>query len=219
MFRQLYNVIRAQLWQRLDLVLEHVALQQQLRVLQRLGRPPRFSDGDRLFWVLLSRTWDGWREALVVVQPQTVNGWRRRPWRYWLQRRDRRPPGRPPIDTDIQALIRCMRRENFLWGAPRIHGELLKLGIQVAESTVAKYMGRRIGTPSPTWRAFLRNEAHALSLQAEFRLPESLENALRQVARLPRRLVAPTQTPIPVGPASCDSALLPNQTSDPYESI
>lgn len=117
---------------RLDLMLEVAALRHQIAVMERSINRPRFSTADRLFWVVLSRCWSRWPEALEIIEPETVLRWRRagrRPrWR-WLW--PRRRLGRPPIDRDTRQLIRRMSLDNFLWGAPRIHGELRMLGIEV----------------------------------------------------------------------------------------
>jgi putative transposase len=109
------------------LVLEMVALRHQIAVLKRSGtRRPCFRFRDRLFWILLARWWPGWRDSLVIVQPATVLRWHREGWAgLWRYRsRGRWRGGRPRISREIRQLIVCMARENFLWGAPRIHGEL-----------------------------------------------------------------------------------------------
>jgi len=142
---------------RAALQLEVLALRHQLQVLQRT-RPPRVRLGqmDRWLWVMLSRIWTGWRTALVIVKPETVIAWHRRGFRLWWTWKSRRT-GRPAVPTDVRALIRTIAQTNPLWGAPRIHGELLKLGIDVSQATVAKYMRHRRSPPSQTWRTFLRN--------------------------------------------------------------
>jgi len=103
---------------------------------------------DRLLWVLLYRFWSGWRRCLQMVQPDTVLRWHRRAFAWHWTRKSRRRPGRPEVAANIRDLIRRMRLANPLWGAPRIHGELLKLGIAVAQSTVAKYLPRSRKPPS-----------------------------------------------------------------------
>ena len=126
-----------------ELVLENIALRQQLRALQRTVRRPRLRTRDRVFWVLLSTTWRDWRRALVFVQPDTVvrwhHDWLRRRW----TRRSRRRDGRPTIDHEIRTLVREMAAANPLWGAPRIHGEIGKLGLDVSERTVSRLLARR----------------------------------------------------------------------------
>ncbi len=113
---------------------------------------------DRLFWVGLARVWTGWRQALIIVSPDTVLRWQRRRFREYWARLSRRPTGgRPPFNAEIADLVRRMAAANPLWGAPRIHGELLKLGIDVAERTVSRLMPKRRPEPSQTWRTFLAN--------------------------------------------------------------
>jgi hypothetical protein len=142
---------------------ECVALQHQLAVLRRSGtRRPRFRSIDRLFWVFMSWWWPAWRDALKVIQPETVLRWRRHGitliWKY--RSRGRWRGGRPRIALETRQLIREMARANFLWGAPRIHGELLKLGITVSQATVSRYMPpSRKGRRSQAWRTFIRNHA------------------------------------------------------------
>jgi hypothetical protein len=139
---------------RRDLLLESLALRHQLSVLTRSNR--RFRPSDRLLWLLLRWLWPRWREALVLVQPATVDRWHREGFRRCWRRRSRRP-GRPRIESPCRDLIRRLAAENCLWGAPRIHGELLKLGIAVSERTVSRYLRDRPTTRSQTWRTFLAN--------------------------------------------------------------
>jgi hypothetical protein len=111
----------------------------------------------------LSTFWSRWPEALEIVQADTVLRWRRQGFRHYLLGKNRRRrPGRPAIESEIQSLIRRMSRQNWLWGGPRIHGELLKPGIDVWQTMVAKYMDRRVGPPSQHWNTFLRNRAREL---------------------------------------------------------
>jgi hypothetical protein len=141
------------------LELEIVALRHQIGVLQRAAKKrPKLTPADRVFWAVLSRVWRGWRTALVIVKPETVIGWHRQGFRlFWTWRVRRRRPGRPSVSREIRDLIRRMSRENPLWGAPHIHGELLKLGINLGETSVSKYMVRHRKPPSQTWRTFLDN--------------------------------------------------------------
>ena len=154
----LYNVI-ATFRSRAALQLEILALQQQLAVLQHTGpRRPRLQPADRLFWVCLSRLWSGWRNPLVIVKADTVVGWSRTGFRlFWTWKSRRGRIGRPAVSKDIRDLTRQMCLANPLWGVPRTHGELLKLGITVSQPTVAKYMVRHPKPPSQTWRTFLDN--------------------------------------------------------------
>ncbi len=144
---------------RASLELELVALRHQVTVLrrQRPGRPKLFSM-DRLLWVWLYRLWPQALHAIVLVKPATVVEWHRKGFRlYWRWKSQSCNPGRPKASTEIRDLIRRMSMANTLWGAPRVHGELLKLGIVVSQATVGRYMPWRPKVPSPTWRSFLRN--------------------------------------------------------------
>jgi putative transposase len=148
---------------RASLELKLIALQHQLAVLrrQRPGRP-QLSSLDRLLWVWLYRIWPQVIDAMILVKPATVVQWHRKGFRlHWGWRSRRR--GRPKIGTEIRALIRRMSRANPLWGAPRIHGELLKLGIKISQATVGRWMPWRPRVPSPTWRSFLRNHVPDLA--------------------------------------------------------
>jgi len=137
---------------------EILALRHQLAVYQRTDARPRLTHADRLLWVWLSRVWAEWQDALVFVKPETVIAWRRRKFcQYWTRLSRSGKPGRPSVPREIRDLIRRMSTANPLWGAPRIVGELAKIGIDLPRSTVAKYMVRRRRPPSATWRAFLRN--------------------------------------------------------------
>jgi hypothetical protein len=138
---------------------ENLALRHQIGVLRRCARKrPKLTPLDRLLWVWLSRVWSDWRTALAIVQPETVIAWHRRGFRlFWAWKIRRGQPGRPTLPREVRDLIRRMCRENPGWGAPRIHGELLKLGIDIGESSVSKYMVRCRKPPSQTWRTFLDN--------------------------------------------------------------
>jgi hypothetical protein len=146
--------------ERWHLSLENLALRHQLDVLKRSMKRPRFDPTDRCVWLLLSCLWSRWPHAVEIMQADTVRRWRRQGLRHHVRwRRGRKRPGRPPIPAETRTLIRAMSRENRLWGAPRLHGELLKRGITVSRTTVAKYMARRPRPPSPTWRTFWRMHA------------------------------------------------------------
>ena len=134
---------------------------------------------DRLFWVLLSRLWPAWRATLVIVRPETVITWHRKGFRlFWTWKSRRRRGGRAPVPREVRDIIRRMSRENPLWGAPRIHGELLKLGIEVSEATVSKYIERHRKPPSQTWRTFLRNHVGCLASIDFFVVPTATFNLL-----------------------------------------
>lgn len=154
--RILTGTLRSLVKRHRDLALENLALRQQLAVLKHAHPRPQLSDADRVFGVLLSKIWAGWRSTLHVVQRETVVRWHRQGFRYYWRWKSK-ACGRPTINPEIIHLIRRMCRANPLWGAPRIHGELLKLGIEISETTVAKYMLKRHGPPSQAWRTFLDN--------------------------------------------------------------
>ena len=119
---------------------------------------------DRLFWILFLAPVAQWRDCLIIVQPETVLHWQPWCWSNWLWRyraRGRWRGGRPRVSSEIRHLIAQMARENFLWGAPRIHGELLMLGFNVSQATISRYMPARSRRPGQSWRTFLRNQAMA----------------------------------------------------------
>src|SRR5882762_1920460 len=149
---------------RASMQLEILALRHQLVVLQRrTNKRASLRTADRLLWVVLSRLWAQWRTALQIVKPATVIAWQRKGFRlYWRWKSRRGKSGRPCVSREIRELIRQMSTANPLWGAPRIHGELLKLGIQISQATVAKYMVRQRKPPSQTWRTFLENHVQQL---------------------------------------------------------
>ena len=158
---------------RAALQLENVALRHQIGVLQRSTRKrPTLDAADRLLWVWLSRVWTDWRSALVIVKPETVVAWHRKAFRlFWTWKIRRGKPGRPPVPREVRDLIRLMSKENPGWGAPRIHGELLKLGINIGETSVSKYLVRHRKPPSQTWRTFLDNHVKSLVSVDFFTVP------------------------------------------------
>ena len=173
LFIALLASLRATTRSRLELAAEILALRHQLAVLQRTTpKRPRLRPIDRLLWVLLSTVWPNWRQAVQIVTPATVVRWHRRAFAaYWRWNSRPRRVGRPALAADLRALIRQMRAANPLWGAPRIHGELQKLGIEVSQATVAKYLGRRAGPPSQSWRTFLTNHVAELASIDFFTVP------------------------------------------------
>jgi hypothetical protein len=138
---------------------ENAALQYQLIILRRQVRGRiRITNNNRLFFIQLYRWFPSALKAITIIRPETLVRWHRAGFRrYWCWK-SRSLGGRPQIETDLRALIWRMSIENPLWGAPRIHGELLKLGIEAAQSSVAKYMFKRPGPPIQGWRTFLRNQ-------------------------------------------------------------
>jgi putative transposase len=144
--------------ERRDLALENLALRQQLAVLKRTPKRPTIKYKDRLFWVWLFRIWSGWRESLIIVKPETLIGWHRKGFRlFWRKLSRRKRGGRPSVKREVKALICQMAQANPLWGAPRIHGELIKLGIDISERTVSRLIPKQRRPPSQTWRTFLEN--------------------------------------------------------------
>src|SRR6478672_3683004 len=151
---------------------ENAALRHQLVILRRKVRGRvRLTDGDRLFFIQLYRWFPSALKAITIVRPETLVRWHRAGFRRYWRWKSRSLGGRPQIDGDMRALIRRMSVENPLWGAPRIHGELLKLGFEVAQSSVAKYMVKRRGPPSPGWRTFLRSHAPDIAAMDLFIVP------------------------------------------------
>src|SRR3989454_3669082 len=160
---------------RQSLLLENLALRQQLAVLKRRRRSLCLSPFDKLFWVAVSRFWSGWKQALVVVTPETVIRWHRAGFRlYWkLISRVRTEVGRKPTPKEVRELIFRMVVENPTWGAPRIHGELLMLGFDLCERTISRWMKRAPRDPEPAkrWLAFLRNHREAIAAMDFFTVP------------------------------------------------
>jgi transposase InsO family protein len=158
---------------RAALEVEILALRHQIGVLRRSAKKrPKLTVADRVFWAWLSRVWNGWRSALVIVKPETVLGWHRKGFRlFWTWKVRHGRTGRPTVSQEVRDLIRTMSRANPLWGAPRIHGELLRLGIDIGETSVGKYMARRRKPPSQTWRTFLDNHVQQLVSVDFFTVP------------------------------------------------
>jgi transposase InsO family protein len=160
LIRLLLRLMAAPFRRKLSLEGENAALRQQIIVLRRkLRGRVKLSNTDRLFFVWLYRLFPSISGAMLIIRPDTLVRWHRAGFRRYWRWKSRGRIGRPGIDRELRALIRRMSVENQLWGAPRIHGELLKLGFDVAQSTVAKYMVKRRGPPSQTWGTFLRNHA------------------------------------------------------------
>ncbi len=149
---------------RAQLIAENALLRQQLIVLQRQVKRPRLTPADRLWFLLLANRLSHWKEALLIFQPETVLRWHRQGFRLFWKFKSRNRGGRPRLSADTIALIQQMAKENRLWGAPRIRGELLKLGITLATATIQKYMraARPDRAPSQTWSVFLKNHAQAI---------------------------------------------------------
>ncbi len=162
----LIQTVRALFRSRADLALENLALRQQVAVLKQQRPRPPLTRMDRAFWVALQQTWKHWAAALIIVQPDTVVRWHQRGFKlYWRHKSKPRGPGRPRADHEVRDLIRRMATENPTWGAPRIHGELLKLGFEVSERTVSRYVPSRPADPDKVkqWMAFLRNHREEIA--------------------------------------------------------
>ena len=158
LFRLLFGLSLSAFRSRARLIVEIVLLRHQLQIAKRKA-PKRLhlTGADRLIFVWLYRLWPSLLATIIIVKPETVLRWHRAGFRAFWRWKSRSRGGRPTISTDVRKLIRQMSLDNHLWGAPRVHGELLKLGIDVAQATVAKYMVRHRGPPSQGWRTFLRN--------------------------------------------------------------
>ena len=173
-FISLLTCLSAFFRSRYNLSVEILALRQQLGVLKRKSPRPRLRRQDRIFWILLRRLWHAWSNVLVIVKPATVVAWHRAGFRlFWRLRSRPKSLGRPEVDAEVRSLIRRMVNENPSWGAPRIHGELLKLGFDVSERTVSRYL-RRLSPPDHARKlcsAFLRNHREAIAAMDFFTVP------------------------------------------------
>ena len=162
----LFTWLRSFVRSRHDLGLEIVALRQQLIVLKRRTKRARLRHSERVFWVTLRRLWPNWSKPLLIVKPDTVVRCHRKGFRlYWRFRSRSNPASRPLTVLDVRTAIQTMASENPTWGAPRIHGELLKLGFEISERTVSRYLSRshRNGRAAQLWRTFLKNHREALA--------------------------------------------------------
>src|SRR6202049_2317148 len=161
--------------ERRSLLLENLALRQQLVALKRRHPRPSLGLFDKLFWVIARRVWSAWKQSLMIVTPETVVRWHRTGFRmYWrLISRVRKQVGRRPTPKEVRELIFRMAAENPTWGAPRIHGELLMLGFDISERTISRWMKRAPRDPEPAkrWLAFLRNHREAIAGMDFFTVP------------------------------------------------
>lgn len=160
---------------RQDLLVENLALRQQLSVFKRRNRRPKLAVLDKLFWVLARRFWSDWKKSLLVVTPETVVRWHRAGFRmYWsMISKVRKRVGRRRISNEVRGLIFRMVAENPTWGAPRIHGELFMLGFDISERSISRWMKRAPRDPELAWRwlAFLRNHREAIAAMDFFTVP------------------------------------------------
>jgi putative transposase len=164
--------VRGLIVSRAELSLELLALRHQLVVLRRTVQRPQIQNRDRRFWIVVSRIWKDWQQALIIVKPETVIKWHRQGFKiYWRWRSRTKPGGRPKVGAEIRQLIRRISQDNPLWGVPRIQSELCLLGYELAESTVAKYRVRSPEPPSQTWKTFLENHAREITSIDFFTVP------------------------------------------------
>ena len=173
MFGLLYSVIAifvSAFKRRRALILENLALRQQVVLLKRSVIRPRVTVSDRIFWSVFAHNVEEWRKHLCALHPDTVVRWHKAGFRWYWTRKSRRI-GRPPIEPELRKLIRDMQAQNVTWGAPRIHGEMLKLGYNISEATVSKYMKRYRRPPSQSWRTFLANHTEAIAAVDFFTVP------------------------------------------------
>ena len=172
LMQMMFVLVRNLFADRADLAVENLALRQQLAVLKRNRPRPRLDDMDRAFWMALKEQFAQWASALIIVKPETVVRWHRNAFRKHWTKKSARPSGRPGISKDLRDLIRKMSLANSTWGPARVHGELLKLGIEVSERTVARYMPKRPkSAPSQTWRTFIENHMSQLVAVDFFTVP------------------------------------------------
>jgi transposase InsO family protein len=173
--RHLLGWIFSMVSSRENLILENLALRQQLLALHAKRPHRRLTARDKLFWVMLRKVWSGWRNPLILVTPRTVTGWHRAGFRLywkWLSRARQRG-GRKPVSKEIRTLIFLMVAENPTWGAPRIHGELLKLGFDLSERSVSRWIRRCPRAPDPAnrWLIFLKNHRESIAAMNFFTVP------------------------------------------------
>ena len=172
LFSALFASLIASFRSRAALQLEILALRHQLGVLQRSVQRPKLTPADRWLWAWLCAVWHDWRSGVFFVKPSTVIGWHRKGCRlFWTYKVRQGQLGRPVVPQDIRDWIRTLSREYPLWGAPRIHGELLKLGIEIGETSVSKYLVRRRKPPSQTGRTLLENHVRSLVSVDFFTVP------------------------------------------------
>ena len=180
LFKLILGVLASLFRSRAKLEAEILVLRQQINVLRRrASKRPHLNNTDRFLFVWLYRWFPSVLGAIAIVRPETIVRWHRAGFRAYWRWRSHNRVGRPKVSIELRTLIGEMSCANRLWGAPRIHGELLKLGFEVAQSTVARYMCRRFGPPSQGWRTFLSNHADGIAAvdlfcPANGRVPDSL---------------------------------------------
>lgn len=140
-----------------SLQLENLLLRKQIEILMRKKNRPRIKNRDRILLVLISKIYSQWHQAFLIFKPETLIRWHRLGFKLFWRWKSGKSAGRPPIDKELRSLIRSIANENPLWGAPRIHGELLKLGFNVSQATVSSYMPKKKKQSGQTWLTFLHN--------------------------------------------------------------
>jgi putative transposase len=176
----LLAAVRVFFHSRQDTAIEILAFRQQVAVLKRRRPRPKLNIFDRLFWTTLRRAWSRWADVLVIVKSETVVGWHRAGFRLYWRWRSRPRGGRPKITGEVHVLIRRLAEENLDWGAPKIHGELQKLGFVVSERSVARYLRRiqRRGDTGKRWLTFLANHREVIAAFDFFTVPTWTFNLL-----------------------------------------
>src|SRR6201987_220910 len=172
LFRLILGILASRFKARATLEAENLVLRQQVNVLRRrTPKRPHLNNTDRFLFFWLYRWFPSILEVVAIVRPETIIRWHRAGFRAYWRWRSRNRVGRPKVSAELRTLIGEMSRANALWGAPRIHGELLKLGFEVAQSTVARYMCRRLRPPSQGWQTFLSNHVDRIAAIDLFVLP------------------------------------------------
>src|SRR5674476_306330 len=160
MLKFLYIIIKISFKSKIQLLLEVIMLAKQLEIYQRTDPKLKIKRSDRMFFSLMMDWLSNWKERLFIVNPETVIKWHRTAFRYYWRWKSQHKGGRPKVSMEVIALIKQMANENPKWGAPRIHGELLKLGFDICESTVQRYMPKKgERTTGQNWKSFLKNHS------------------------------------------------------------
>ena len=201
LFKLILGILASRFKARATLEAENLVLRQQVNVLRRrTPKRPHLNNTDRFLFVWLYRWFPSVLEVVAIVRPETIIRWHRAGFRAHWRWRSRNRVGRPKVSAELRTLIGEMSRANTLWGAPRIHGELLKLGFEVAQSTVARYMCRHSRPPSQGWRTFLSNHVDGIAAIDLFVLPTIAFQILYcLVAKSPRRSRGTTRRDISFG--------------------
>lgn len=174
LLRGVIFALHASLKSRRDLIIENLVLRQQLSTLKAARPRPRLTTVDRLFWVMLRRIWSRWASALIILKPETVINWHRAGFKtYWRWKSKTKRRGRPKITREIRELVHRMGQENPTWGAPRIQAELLKLGFDVSERTISRYLCKRPSERNAcqSWKTFLCNHREMIAAMDFFTVP------------------------------------------------